>query len=146
MATFTKVNDFVEHLALGYHGDLSSVQLAVALSNTAPGSETPDPTTDGNGILVNVTEIAYTNLSTRNITTTSCSQAAGVLSLVLVDLVLTASGTVPTFRYAYIYNTASTTVANALIGVYDRGSTIDMASGETTTLDFTDAQTLIDIT
>ena len=147
MATFTKVNDFVEHIAEGVH-NLATGQLIVALSNTAPGSEASNPLSDGNGVLANVTEIAYTNLSTRNITTTSSSQTAGVYSLVLVDLVLTAgSGGLATFRYVYIYNDDPTSPADPLIGMYDYGAGgVTLNQDETFTIDFTEAQTLIDVT
>ena len=42
MAAFTKLNGFVEHKNHGVH-NLSSDQLVVALSNTAPGSESTPP-------------------------------------------------------------------------------------------------------
>ena len=74
MATFNKVNDFVVNAV--HNMDLQSDQVVVALSNTAPSSETSDPSSDGNGILGNVTEIAYTNLSSRNVTTTSSTQTS----------------------------------------------------------------------
>ena len=60
MATYTKIPDFVEHLAEQVH-DLGSDTLTVALSNTAPGSESTDPTGDGDGVLANVTQVSYTN-------------------------------------------------------------------------------------
>lgn len=146
MATFTKINDFVEHIAEGVH-NLGTGQLVVALSNTAPGAESSPPNADGNGVLANVTEISYTNLSSRNITTTSSSQTSGVYSLVLQDLVLTASGAVPTFRYVYIYNDTPTSPADPLIGYYDYGAGgVTLATSETFTIDFTEAQTLLDIT
>ena len=66
MATFNKVNDFVANAV--HNMDLESDQIVVALSNTAPGSETPNPASDGNGVLANVTQITYTNLSSRNVT------------------------------------------------------------------------------
>jgi len=136
MATFTKINDFVEHLAEGQR-DFSADSLQIALSNTAPGSETSDPTGDGNGALANVTEITYTNLSSRALTISSSSQTGGTYSLVLNDITLSASGgAVAQFRYIYIVNTSSTTPANALIGLYDYGSALDLADGESLTIDF----------
>lgn len=137
MAAFTKLPGFVEHLAKGYHGNLSTATLSVALSNTAPGSEaTPPSGAETTCILANVTQISYTNLSSRTITTTSCVQTGGVLALVLADLVLTASGAVGPFRYVYLVNTSSTTRANALMGYYDYGSSVTMANLETFTVDF----------
>lgn len=136
MATFTKVNDFVEHLAEKVH-NLASDSLLVALSNTAPASETPDPTADGNGVLANVTQVAYTNLSSRALTVSSSSQASGTYSLVLNDLTLSASGgAVAQFRYIYVYNDTPTSPADPLIGVYDYGSALDLADGESLTIDF----------
>ena len=108
----------------------------VALSNTAPASETSNPTADGNGVLANVTQIDYTNLSSRNITTSSSAQTVGTYKLVLADLVLTASGAVGPFRYVYIYNDAPVSPADPLIGLYDYGSSITLASGDTFTIDF----------
>lgn len=145
MATFVKVNDFVEHVAEKVH-DLSADQLVVALSNTAPASETSNPLSDGNGVLANVTQITYTFLSTRNITTTSSAQTSGTYKLTLTDLVLTSTGgaTGP-FRYVYIYNDAPTAPADPLIGHYDHGSAITLQAGETYTLDFDDAGGFITI-
>lgn len=136
MATFTKLNGFVEHLAEGVH-KLDTNQLAVALSNTAPGSEATPPTgSTAACVLANVTQISYTNLSSRNLTVTASSQSSGTYKLVVNDLTLTASGSVPTFRYIYIYNTAGTGVTNPLIGYYDYGAGVTLATGETFTIDF----------
>lgn len=138
MASFVKLPGFVEQLAKGYHGNLSTATLNVALSNTAPGSESTPPTgAETTCILANVTQISYTNCSSRAITTTSCVQTSGTLALILADLVLTASGVVGPFRYVYLVNTSSTTRTNALIGYYDYGSSVTLSnSGETFTVDF----------
>jgi len=134
MATFTKVNDFVEKLAEKAH-NLGADQLVIALSNTAPASETSNPTADGNGVLANVTQVAYTYCSSRNITTTSSAQTSGTYKLTLTDLTLTASGgSVGPFRYVYIYNDTATN--DELIGVFDYGSSITLADGESLTIDF----------
>lgn len=135
MVAMTKINGFVEHLAEKVH-NLGSDSLVVALSNT-------DPTTDGvqastaAAVLATVTQISYTNLSSRTLTTSSSAQTSGTYANVLNDLVLTASGAVATFRYVYIYNDTPTSPADPLIGVYDHGSTVTMANGETYTIDFT---------
>ena len=128
MATFNKFNAFVEHVAEGVH-NLGSNQLIVALSNVAP--------TAANSVLTDITQIAYTNLSTRNITTSSSAQTSGTYRLILTDLVLTQSTTTSAaFRYVVIYNDTPTSPADPLIGWYDYGSSITLAPGETFTIDF----------
>lgn len=128
MATFTKFQPFVENLAEKVH-NLGSDQLVVALTNSAPSA--------ANAVLADITQISYTNCSTRNITTTSSAQTSGTYKLVLTDLVLTASGgTVGPFRYVVIYNDTPTSPADPLIGYYDYGSSITLNSGETLTIDF----------
>ena len=117
--------------------DLESDQIVVALSNTAPSSEASDPSTDGNGVLANVTEISYTNCSSRNVTTTSSAQSSGTYKLVLTDLQLTASGgTVGPFRYIYLYNDTVTSPADPIIGYYDYASSLTLNDGDSFTIDF----------
>lgn len=128
MATFNKFNSFVEAIAEKKH-DLGSDQLVVALTNSAPVAT--------NTVLADITEISYTNCSSRNITTTSSSQTGGTYSLVLADLTLTASGgSVGPFRYVVIYNDAATN--DELVCWHDYGSSITMNDGETFKLDFGD--------
>lgn len=135
MASFNKVNDFVVNAV--HDMDLASDQIVVALSNTAPSSETSDPSADGNGILGNVTEISYTNCSTRNVTTTSSSQTSGTYKLVLTDLTLTASGgSVGPFRYIYLYDDTVTSPADPIIGYYDYASSLTLNDGDSFTIDF----------
>lgn len=137
MATFNKLDGFVEHLAEKVH-DLGSDTLTVALTNTAPGSESTPPTgATGTNVLANLTQVSYTNLSTRALTTSSSSQSGGTYSLVLNDLVLTSSGgSTGPFRYVYLYNDTPTSPADPLIGYWDYGSAVTLADGETFTLDF----------
>jgi hypothetical protein len=127
MATYNKFQKFVEDIAEKVH-NLASDQIVVALTNTAPAAT--------NSVLTDITQISYTNLSSRNITTTSSSHTTGTYSLVLTDLVLTASGAVGPFRYVVIYNDTPTSPADPLIAWYDYGSSISLASGETFTIDF----------
>lgn len=135
MATFNLINDWADNLVENV--DAASDQFVVALSNTAPGSEATPPTGDGDGVLANVTQISYTNCSSRNLTTSSSSQTGGTYKLVLADLTLTASGgTVGPFRYIYIFDDTVTSPADPLMGYYDYGSSITLADGETLTIDF----------
>jgi hypothetical protein len=128
MATYTKFQPFVEALSEKVH-NLGSDQLVVALCAAASAP------VNTNGQLSQLTTINHANLSTRNITTTSSSQTSGVYKLVLTDLVLTASGAVPTFRYIVIYNDTATN--DELIAFFDYGSDVTLnTAGETFTLDF----------
>ena len=141
MTAFTKAEGFVEHKNHGVH-NLGSDQLVVALSDTAPASEGTNPLVGvaSNSVLTNVTEISYTNLSSRNITTTSSVHTSGTYKLTLTDLILTASGgSVGPFRYIYIYNDTPTSPADPVIGMYDYGSSITLADSETFTIDFDDS-------
>ena len=128
MASFTKFQPFVEKLAAKAH-NLGSDQLVVALCAAA------NAPVNTNGVLTDLTEISYTNCSSRNITTSASAQSGGTYKLTLTDLVLTASGgTVGPFRYVVIYNDTATN--DELIGFYDYGSDITLAAGETFTIDF----------
>lgn len=135
MATFTKINDWVEKGFAEGGINLSSNAITIALTNTAPGSEASPPTSDGNGILANLTQVAYTNLSSRVPTISSSSQTGGTYSLVLTDLVMTSSGgTTGALRYVYHYD--DTIAGDPLIQYYDYGSSITLADGETLTVDY----------
>lgn len=124
MATFNKFNCFTEDLCKKKH-DLNADTIMVALTNSAPSAT--------NTVLANITQISHANLSSRTISK-SLSQSSGQTTLALTDLVLTASGTVPQWRYAVIYNETATN--DELIGWVDYGSAVDMTNGQTMTLDF----------
>lgn len=133
--TYVKFNSFVQALGEKKH-NLATDQLVVALTNSAPLAT--------NTVLANLTQITYTNLSSRNITTTSWTNSSGTSSLVLQDLTLTASGgAVAPFRYIVIYN--DTASNDELISYYDIGSSITLGDGETYLLDFSQSQVLLEI-
>jgi len=125
MATFTKIHSFVENLA-EKQIDLSGNGITVALTNTAHTSTWDE--------LADLTQVSYTNLSSRVCTVSSSAQTSGTYKLVLADLVLTASGAVGPFQYIYLYDDNST--GDKLIAYYDYGSAVTLASGDTFTLDF----------
>ena len=125
MASFVKIDSFVENLA-EKKIDLSGNGLTVGLTNTAHTATWDE--------LADLTQVSYTNLSSRVITVTSSAQTSGTYKLVLEDLTLTASGAVGPFRYIYIYDDNST--GDKLICYYDYGSEVTMASGDTFKLDF----------
>lgn len=130
MATYNKFNQTVEDWLEGVY-TASTDQFTVALCAAA---NAPVAT---NSVLANLTEISYTNLSSRNLTTSSSGQTSGTFTQLFSDLVLTASGAVATFRYVVIYNNTPTSPADPLLCWYDYGSDLTLASGETLTLDFT---------
>lgn len=123
---FNKVNNFTLALGTKLH-NLATDSLKIALTNTAhTGSWTR---------LSDLTEIAYTNLSTRAITTTSFLGSAGTSKLILADLTLTSSGgTTGPFRYVYIYNDTATN--DDLIGYYDYTTALTLGDQESLVLDF----------
>ena len=139
MAVFNKFNSFVEALAEGTH-NLGSNTLKVMLTNSAPLST--------NTIKANLTEIAGGNGYTAGghvLTVTSSSQALGVYKLIVSDIVITASGgSIGAFRYAVIYN--DTAASDELIGYFDYGSSLTLASGESFTIDFDATNGLIFLT
>ena len=129
MAAFNKFRQFVEDIANKVH-NLGADVLTIALTATA------NAPVNTNTVLANLTQISYTNLSARACTTTSSTQTAGTYKLVIVDLVLTASGTVAAFQYVVLYNDTPTSPADPLIGWYDYGSALTLNNGETFTIDF----------
>lgn len=129
MATFVKVNSFVEALAEKVH-NLGSDQLKVALTNT-------DPTASLTNYAGITSPIAATNLSGAtpfNVTTSSSAQTGGTYKLVCADLVLTATGAVGPFRYVVLFN--DTAASDEAIAYWDRGSSVTMANTDTFTIDF----------
>ena len=127
MADFTKINSFVEALAEKVH-NLGSDTLKIALTNTAHTS-TWDQLAD-----LTLASGAPANLDTVTIVTSSSAQTSGTYKLVLDDLTMTASGAVGPFRYVYVYNDTAT--GDDLIAYYDYGSSIELASGDTFTVNF----------
>jgi hypothetical protein len=137
MATFNKFNAFVENIAEGVH-NLQTGALTIALTNTLP--------TAANAVLTDITQIAYTNLSSRVLTVSASAQTSGTYKLTINDLTLTAAGgAVATFRYVVIYNDTPTSPADPLIGWYDYGAAITLADGESLLVDFDGTNGLLTI-
>lgn len=129
MASFNKINSFVENVAEKVH-NLGSDTLKIMLTNSAPVAT--------NTVKANLTDISAGNGYTAGgsaVTITGSSQTTGTYSLVGTDLVFTASGgTIGPFRYAALYN--DTAANDELIGWWDYGSSVTLADGETFTVDF----------
>ena len=120
--TFNKFNPFVLALASKKH-DLTSDQLKVALCAAA------NAPVAANAKLADLTPIAYTYLSAREITTTSCTQTGGLLSLVIENLTITAAdGTAAGFKYVVLYNDDATD--KDLIGWWARDADVVLEDGD----------------
>lgn len=133
MPAFNKFNSFVEAEAEGVH-NLSTNQLTLALTNVAPVAT--------NSLLADITQISYTNLSSRNLTVSSSSQSGGIYKCIVADHTLTSTGG-PTgpFRYVVVYN--STAAGGPLIGWYDYGAALTLLAGESLVVDFDQVDGLI---
>ena len=129
MATFNKFYAFVEHLAEGKH-NLESNQLSIALS----ASENQPSGSSASG-LADITQVAYTFCSSRDITAACSLRSSGSYILTLTDLTLTATGgAIGPLQYVTLYNSSCT--ACPLIGYYDYGNSITLNSGETLNINF----------
>ena len=128
MATYTKVNSFVEALAEKVH-NLGSDTLKVALTNTAP-------TAAGTTKLADLTGGITSGFDGMTITTSSSGQTSGTYKLALTDLTMTATGSVGPFRYVVIYNDSATN--KEVICFFDYGSEVTLAKDDTFKLDFGD--------
>lgn len=133
MATFNKFQQFVENLAKGVHNFTSDATCTVTVALCA----TANAPVATNQVLADLTQVSYTNLSSRVVTGITAEHTTGTVSFTATDLVLTASGAVATFQYVVLYDDDPTSPADPLIGWYDYGSALTLASGDTLTIDFT---------
>jgi hypothetical protein len=141
MVVTVKIRDFVEDLAEKVH-NLGSDSIRIALSNTAPASESSNPTLTGNGILANVTQVSYTNYSDtltvdRVLDGVTSVESGGTYTFDASDFTITAvGGSLATWRYIYIYNDTPTSPADPLILIIDNEASISMSSGDSRTITF----------
>jgi len=133
VAAFNKFNQFVQDVASGVHQMQTGTThvFKVALTNTAPVAT--------NTVLANITEItAGTGYTAGGISggTVTGSQTTGTFKFTLgTDPVWTATGSMGPLRYAVLYNDTPTSPLKPLIGWWDYGSSVTLATGETFTVD-----------
>jgi len=128
MASFQKIYSFVEAVMEKVH-NFGADSFVIALCATA---NAPTTATTKKGDL---TEISYTNLSSRAITTSSSAQSSGTYKWVAADVTLSASGgAVAAWQYAFIYNDTATNDEG--VGFYDYGSALTLGNGESVLIDF----------
>ena len=133
MATVIYCDDFSEQLALGIH-NFGTATFKLALTNTA--------ITSGMANKAAITaEIAYTNISGGVNPTVSIgsSETGGTMTIHGDEVTITATGTVPNFRYYALYN--DTAASDNLVISWDHGSTVSLASAETFTVKFNNTVT-----
>jgi hypothetical protein len=129
MAVFVRFNIFSEDLSEKVH-QLDTDTLRVYLSNGTPSAS-------ANAVKTDLAEISTGNGYTGAVDTQNATSRTGlVTSITGVDVVVTATGAVGPFRYVVLYNDTPTAPADPLIGYWDYGSAISLASGETFTIDF----------
>lgn len=129
-SSWNKFNQFVEDVAEGVHNlQTGAITVALCASANAPVAT--------NSVLANLTQIAYTNCSSRVVTVSTSAQTSGTYKLVLADLTLTASGgSIAAFRYVVIYNDTPTSPADPLIAWLDYGADVTIQNGESLLIDF----------
>jgi hypothetical protein len=125
----SKFNCFSQDVGRGVH-NLNTAALKIELTNVAPVVT--------NTVIANITDITAEHGYSAGgsaIAAVAYSQTSGTGKLTGTDLVFTASGgSIGPFRYAVLYN--STAANGPLIGWWDYGSSITLATGETFTIDF----------
>jgi len=133
MATFNKLQDFVEQLGKGIHQlHAAGHTLKVYLTN-----DTPDAALDA--VKADLAEITAQNGYPAGGVDIQqdYTEAGGTGTLTAVDVVFTASGgSFGPFRYAVVYNDTPTSPADPLVCWWDYGSSISLNDGETFTVDF----------
>lgn len=139
MAVFNKFNQFVKDLVDGKH-QFSAHTFKVLLTNTAPVST--------NQVKADLTEISagfgYTAGGTA--TTISVSVAGGVAKVTGTDVTFTASGgPIGPFRYAVLYNDTQTSPADPLVGYWDYGAAITLATTEALTVVFDASEGILQV-
>lgn len=128
MATWNKFQDFVEQSWLEEH-QMNTDTIRAMLSNVAPAAT--------NTVKTDITEIAAGNGYTAGgeDATNAMTETAGTATVTATDITWTASGgAIAQFRYVVFYN--DTNASDRLIGWYDHGAAVDLADGESFTVDF----------
>jgi hypothetical protein len=129
MAAYNKFQSWAENMVEVANCGSDQFVLALTAAANAP--------VNTNTVLANLTQVSYTNCSTRNITTNTSAQASGTYSLVVADLTLTASGgAIAAFQYVVVYDDTPTSPADPLVCWFDYGSAVTVADTETFLVDF----------
>lgn len=130
MAAANKFNQFPEDLVKQVYNMLThAFVIGLCASGNAPVAT--------NAVRANLTEISYTNASSRAISVASATQTSGLLKIIWTDHVLSASGgPIAAWRYYFVYNDTATSPADPNVLWYDYGSALTIADTESLTGDF----------
>lgn len=137
MATFNKIQDFVEQVLLAKH-DFSGAGhvFKVFLTNEAPLA-TDTVKADmveigaGNGYTAGGEDVLNT-----------LAEAAGTATVTGTKVVWTAAGgSIGPFRYVPLYNDTQTSPLDALVGWWDYGAALTLNTGETLSVKFNSSDT-----
>ena len=134
---YNKINSFVADLANGSQNFTVSTgnQYAVALTDTAPTASSTSFTG----------EISYANFSGVNpnyLTIISSGQTGGVEKVVISNLLMSATGTIPQFRYIGIKNVTT----GKVVAWFDYGSELNITVGQVFNIQFDATNGLLQLT
>jgi hypothetical protein len=132
MASFNKVDSFIDNVVLGTHAAWLSADTDVVkayLSNATPSAS-------GDSLKADLAEIATGNGYTAGgiDIENAATQTAGTITVTATDKVVTATGAIAQFRYVAFFN--DTAANDPLVGWYDYGSALDMVNTDTFTINF----------
>src|SRR3990170_3648342 len=132
MATFNKIQDFVEQLGLARH-DLSSQTLKVALNRSDAAAGAGSALTASDTVLANIVQPTGTGYTAGGIDTLNTfAEAAGTATLTGTKAVWTAGAADwQSFRYVVLYNDDTVTPTDQLISWWDYASDLTLGNGET---------------
>lgn len=132
MVAFNKFEDFVEQLGLAIH-NLNTATLEVYLSNATPSAA-------ADAVKADLAEITNQNGYTAPVDTQNTwAESGGTGTLTGTKVVVTASGAVGPFQYVVLMNQTATN--DPLIGWWDYGAPLTLASGETFSIKFNNSDT-----
>jgi hypothetical protein len=132
MASFNKVDSFIDAVVLGTHAAWLSADTDVVeayLSNATPSAS-------GDSLKADLAEISTGNgytaggMDIQN----AATQTTSTITVTATDIVVTATGAIGQFRYVAFFN--DTAANDPLIGWYDYGSALDMVNTDTFTINF----------
>lgn len=138
MVAFNEVEVLSENMAEGVHAaDVDQLECYLSLA-------TPSASLDA--VKADAAEIATGNGYTGPVDTQNGTSRTGAVTAVTgVDITITASGgAIAQWRYVWLMNTTPTSPLDPLWGWWDYGSAVDLADGESITVDF--GTSMVDVT